>query len=66
MSSSRFAIAAVIVTAASLTVSGQRGARSDEPPTPPAVKINPNPQAEKYKADVALEEIGRASCRERV
>src|SRR5215831_5139590 len=59
MSSLRFAIAAVLVTAATLPASGQRGrGGSDEPPQPPQVKINPNPQADRYKADVALEVDG--------
>ena len=50
----------VLGVTVSLTASGQRGARggSDEQPQPPAVKINPNPQADRYKADVALEVDG--------
>ena len=59
MSTFRFAIAAVLLTAATLTAAGQRGAGSGaQEPQPPAVKINPNPQADRYKADVSLEVDG--------
>src|SRR5262249_17943415 len=59
MSTFRYAIAAVLLTAATLTAAGQRGAGGgSQEPQPPAVKINPNPQTDRYKADVGLEVDG--------
>ncbi|HZR23605.1 MAG TPA: amidohydrolase [Vicinamibacterales bacterium] len=52
-------IICVLAVTLSLTASAQRGARGDDqPPQAPQVKLNPNPQADKYKADVALEVDG--------